>query len=94
MRIPKNNAGLLTLQVVVHNFNAEMTLDQLGELLHDALDAKTLEVFKANARDEKWQYEIKAFSKPEHNNRHSSTGHNLKREDHLILTLPEDSEEK
>ena len=74
----KNNAGVLTLRVVVHNFNADMSLDKLGEHLHDALDAATLSIIKQHTKDEKWMYEIEAFSKPDDDNRHGGIGYNVK----------------
>ena len=74
----KKNAGVLTLRVVVHNFNADMSLDDLGEHLHDALDAAALSLFKAHTKDEEWLYEIEAFSKPDGENRHGGIGANIK----------------
>ena len=64
----KKNAGVLTLRVTVHNFNADMSLDELGEHLHAALDAAVLSLFKERTKDEKWMYEIEAFSKPDSEN--------------------------
>ena len=64
----KKNAGILTLRVTVHNFNADMSLDKLGEQLHDALDAAVLSLFQEHTKDEKWMYEIEAFSKPDSKN--------------------------
>ena len=74
----KKNAGVLTMRVTVHNFNADMGLDKLGERLHDVLDAATLETIKAHTKDEKWQYEIEVFSKPDGENRHKGIGANVK----------------
>ena len=65
MNLPKNNAGVLTLRVIINNFNADMSLDQLSSILHDSLDKKTLAVIKENTKDEKWMYQIEAYSKPE-----------------------------
>ena len=64
----KKNAGVLTLRVVVHDFNADMSLDKLGEHLHEALDAAALSLFQEHTKDEEWMYEIEAFSKPDSEN--------------------------
>ena len=74
----KNNAGLLTFRVKVHNFNADMSLEKLGQILHDAIDAKTLETIQEHTKDQQWIYEIEAYAKLDGDNKHSSIGQNLK----------------
>ena len=66
-----------------------MSLDRLGEILHDALDKATLETIKAHTKDEKWMYEIQAFSKPDGENRHDGIGHNIKNRENAGFLLPD-----
>ena len=89
MSLPKHNAGVLTLRVVVRNFNADMTLDQLGSKLHDVLDENTLALIKENTKDEQWMYEIEAYAKPDGENRHAGIGHNIKNEENQDFIAPD-----
>ena len=87
----KKNAGILTLRVVVHNFNADMSLDKLDEHLHDALDAAELSLFQAHTKDEKLMYKIEAFSKPDGDKRHGGIGANVKNGENADFLSFEDS---
>ena len=74
----KNNAGVLTFRVIVRNFNADLPLEKLGQLLHDTIDQTTLETIQEHTKDQQWIYEVEAYAKHDGDNKHSSIGHNLK----------------
>ena len=86
----KHNVGVMTFRVTVHNFNSNIDLDKLTALLHDHLDAATLETIKAHTKDEKWQYELEAYVKPEGENKQNKSGHNFKTKESAenLQTIP------